>query len=440
MKSENVFLQPATVQFDVGAFCLGLARELFPICRSLTGLGVRETLARLRRELPELCIYDVPSGTQAFDWLVPDEWTIRDAYVAGPDGSRIIDFINSNLHVLGYSEPVDTWLELEELDKHLYSKPDQPTAIPYVTSYYACRWGFCLAHEQRQSLAPGRYHAVIDSELRPGVLNYGELILPGQTEQEVMLSTYICHPSMANNELSGPAVTTALARWLTSLPRRRFTYRIVFIPETIGSIVYLSRHLDHLKRNVVAGFNITCVGDDRCYSYLPSRTGDTLADRAAVHVLKNLAPNFRRYTWLDRGSDERQYCAPGVDLPIATIMRTKYGEYPEYHTSLDDFTVVTEGGLAGGFNVLRQAIEVIENDVLLRMTVLGEPQLGKRGLYPTLNSKESYDRVRLTMDAISHCDGRSGLLNIADKIGAPMSKVTEALGPLLNEGLLEQCR
>lgn len=440
MKSENVFLQPAAVQFDVGVFCLGLARELFPICRSLTGSGVRETLARLQRELPELCIRDVPSGTHAFDWVVPDEWTIRDAYIAGPDGSRIIDFRNSNLHVLGYSAPVDAWLELAELDKHLYSKPSQPTAIPYVTSYYARRWGFCLAHDQRQSLAPGQYRAVIDSELRPGVLNYGELILPGQTEQEVMLSTYICHPSMANNELSGPAVTAALARWLMSLPRRRFTYRIVFIPETIGSIVYLSRHLDDLKRNVVAGFNITCVGDDRCYSYLPSRAGDTLADRAAVHVLKNVDPNFRRYTWLDRGSDERQYCAPGVDLPIATMMRTKYGEYPEYHTSLDDFSVVTESGLAGGFNVLRQAIEAIENDVLLRITVLGEPQLGKRGLYPTLNSKESYDQVRLTMDAISYCDGRSGLLDIADKIGAPMFKVTEALSPLLNEGLLEHCR
>jgi aminopeptidase-like protein len=437
MKSDDVFLKPSSVDFDVGAFCHGLAKELFPICRSISGPGVRETLARLQRQLPALSIHEVESGTQTFDWAVPDEWIIRDAYVADQSGSRIIDFRNNNLHLLGYSEPVDEWLELAELERHLYSKPDQPTAIPYVTSYYARRWGFCLAHEQRQALAPGLYRAVVDSELRPGVLNYGELILPGQTTQEVLLSTYICHPSMANNELSGPSVTAALARWLMSLQRRRFTYRIVFIPETIGSIIYLSRHLDHLKRHVVAGFNITCVGDDRCYSYLPSRAGDTLSDRAALHVLKHIEPNFKRYTWLDRGSDERQYCAPGVDLPVATIMRSKYGEYPEYHTSLDDLSIVTESGLAGGFSALQQAIEAIENDAKLRMTVLCEPQLGKRGLYPTLNSKESYDQVRVTMDAISYCDGNCGLLEIADSIGAPMSTVIDALRPLLDEGLLE---
>lgn len=430
--------EPNAVHADVGAFCYQLAQDLFPICRSITGPGVRATLAHLARHLPGLTMYEVASGTQAFDWVVPDEWSIRDAYIADESGQRIVDFQRSNLHVVGYSEPVDRWLDLAELNEHLYSLPEQPDAIPYITSYYARRWGFCLTHRQRESLAEGRYRAVIDSELKPGVLNYAELILPGESSQEVLLSTYVCHPSMANNELSGPAVTTALARWLMSLPRRRYTYRIVFIPETIGSIVYLSRNLEHLKKHVVAGFNITCVGDDRCYSYLPSRAGYTLADRAALHVLSHLDADFKRYTWLQNGSDERQYCAPGVDLPVASIMRSKYGEYPEYHTSLDDLVnVVTPGGLAGGFTALRQAIEVLENDVRLRSTVLCEPQLGKRGLYPTLGTRDASAQVRKMMSLISYCDGQRSLLDIAEIIGQPFAALLHILQPLIENGLIE---
>ena len=278
---------------------------------------------------------------------------------------------------------------------------------------------------------------MIDSDLKPGVLNYAELILPGQSEQEVMLSTYVCHPSMANNELSGPVVTLALARWLQSLDNRCYTYRIVFVPETIGSIVYLSRNIEHLRRQVKAGFNITCIGDDRCYSYLPSRAGDTLSDRAARHVLKHIDPKFKRYSWLDRGSDERQYCAPGIDLPIATIMRSKYGQYPEYHTSLDDLSLVTPKGLEGGFNALQQAILAVEHNVRPKTTVLGEPQLGKRGLYPTLSTKESGAQVRAMMDLISYCDGRHDLLEIAELIGEPMGKLVDMLKPLVSHGLIE---
>lgn len=421
---------------EFGRYCHDLATRLFPICRSLTGPGVRETLSILADEIHGLQIKEVASGTMAFDWIVPDEWEIRGAYIEDEQGNRVIDFREHNLHVLGYSEPVDQIVTLDELEKHLYSLPEQPDAIPYITSYYSRRWGFCLTHNQRQSLKPENYRVVIDSTLKPGVLNYAEIILPGETKEEVFLSTYVCHPSMANNELSGPVVTTALARWLMSLPSRRYTYRIVFIPETIGSIVYLSQNYQHLKSSVIAGFNISCVGDDRCYSYLPSRNGKTLSDRAAIHALRNIDPEFKTYTWLDRGSDERQYCSPGIDLPMATIMRSKYGEYPEYHTSLDDLSLVTATGLAGGFAAIRDAIEIVETNVTLRCTVLCEPQLGKRGLYPTISTKDTGAQVRAMMGMISYCDGEHSLLDIAEKIGQPFKKLQGILQPLMENGLL----
>lgn len=423
---------------SVGKYCHELATKLFPICRSLTGPGVRETLSILTEQLPGLVIHAVPSGTKAFDWTVPDEWTIRDAYIANEDGHKIIDFKANNLHVVGYSEPVDQILELEDLDAHLHSLPAQPNAIPYVTSYYTKRWGFCLTEKARSNLGPGKYRVVIDADLKPGVMNYAELILPGETKDEVLLSTYMCHPSMANNELSGPVVTTALVQWLMSLPKRKYTYRIVFVPETLGPIVYLSRNLQAMKQNTVAGFVVTCVGDERAYSFLPSRDGDTLADRAARHVLNYLVKDYQSYSWLDRQSDERQYCAPGVDLPVATIMRTKYGEYPEYHTSLDDLNLVTPAGLGGGFSALKKAIEVIENDIVLETTVLCEPQLGPRGLYPTLSTKESGKTVVTLMNLISYCDGKHSLLQIADKIGAPAWELKEMAKPLIEQGLLRQ--
>jgi len=412
-------------------------RELFPISRSLTGTGVRTTLAFLSSKVQRgLEVHEVPSGNPALDWTVPDEWIIRDAWVEDENGNRVIDFQLHNLHVLGYSEPVDQWMNLAELQEHLYSLPEQPDAIPYVTSYYQRRWGFCVTHNQREALKTGRYRAVVDSDLKPGVLNYGELVIPGESEEEVFLSTYICHPSMANNELSGPVVTTAIAQWLQSLPGRRYTYRIVFIPETIGSIVYLSRNLDHLKQRVVAGFNVTCIGDERVYSYLPSRAGNTLSDQAAKHVLHHIDPEFCRYTWLDRGSDERQYCAPGVDLPIATIMRSKYGEYPEYHTSLDDLDLVTSAGLEGGYWALRRALEVIENNVVPTVTVLGEPQLGKRGLYPNISTKGSTSATRVLMNLLSYCDGKHTLLDIADLIDQPMWELVPLLEQLQEHGLV----
>lgn len=421
-----------------------LARRLFPICRSLTGRGVRETLAILQEFLPALTLHEVPSGTRCFDWTVPDEWTIRDAYLAAPDGRKIVDFRNSNLHVVGYSEPVDQELSLEQLQAHLHSVPELPEAIPYVTSYYTRYWGFCLTERQRASLKPGNYRAVIDSELGPGSLTYGDLLIPGESPAEVLISTYVCHPSLANNEISGPVVAMALAQWVEALPQRRYSYRFFWGPETIGPIAYLSRHLAHLKRHVIAGFNVTCVGDDRAYSFMPSRLGGTLADQVALHVLGRIAPEFRAYSFLDRGSDERQYCAPGVDLPVVSVMRSKYATYREYHTSLDDLSLVTPTGLQGGYQALRRCLEVLEANRTYRSTCLCEPQMGKRGLRKTLSAEGSpsgkYQKAEqfVRMDILAYCDGNHSVLDIAERLQLATWDIAPLVDELSRHGLIEE--
>lgn len=421
---------------DCGQAMHQVVERLFPICRSITGDGVRETLDILREHIP-LTTHEVPSGTQVLDWVVPREWNIRDAYIMDEHGFKVVDFERSNLHVVGYSAPVDATVSLAELQEHLHSLEAQPDAIPYVTSYYEERWGFCVTQEQRQRLTDGTYRVVVDSDLTDGSLTYGELIMPGASEQEVFLSTYVCHPSMANNELSGPVVTAFLAKWIASRPRR-YTYRVAFVPETIGSLTYLSRNLELMKRRVVAGFNVTCVGDDRAFSYLPSREGATLADRAALNILRATHPEFIEYSYLDRGSDERQYCSPGVDLPVASVMRSKYREYSEYHTSLDDLQLVTPAGLQGGFNVLRECLELLEQNRVYRVTCLGEPQLGRRGLYPTLGTKDSHRAVSDVMDLLAYADGTRDLIDISDTIHVPVRRLYPLVDALAEEGLLAE--
>ncbi|MBU1158560.1 MAG: DUF4910 domain-containing protein [Candidatus Thermoplasmatota archaeon] len=413
-----------------------LCQRLFPIGRSITGDGVRETLRIVKEHLPDLQIREVPSGTQCFDWIVPQEWNVHEAYVIDPEGRKILDFRENNLHLMGYSTPIDAVMSLEDLQSHLHSISEMPTAIPYVTSYYRDRWGFCLSHEQLKTLLPGDYHVVIDTELKNGSLTYGELLIPGNSEREIFLSTYICHPSMANNELSGPVVTTFLARQILSAPERRFSYRIVFIPETIGSIVYLSMNHETMKEMMLAGFCVTCIGDDRAYSYLPSRNGDSLSDKVALHVLRHLHPDFIRYTYLERGSDERQYCSPGIDLPVASVMRSKYGEYPEYHTSLDNLSLVTPSGLRGGYEVLERCLACIEADEVLRNNILCEPQLGRRGLYPDLSTRKSGLTVRTMMNLIAYCDGRRSMLEIAEIIDTPMWDLIPIANELKRAGVL----
>ena len=414
------------------------ATDLFPICRSLTGQGVRDTLTYLQKEIPDLTIESIKSGEQVFDWQVPLEWNIKQAFIENELGERVIDFADSNLHVMGYSEPVDKIMDLEELNSHLYSLPKQPDAIPYITSYYQRRWGFCLTENQRKSLSPGKYRVKIESSLEAGELNYGQLLIKGKSEKEILLSTYICHPSLANNELSGPVVTTALAQWLCSLPSNEYSYRIIFVPETIGAITYLSKHLPDMKKHTKAGFVVTCVGDDNDYSFVPSRSENSLADKVALHALKNSVKSFQHYTFLQRGSDERQYCAPGVDLPVCSVMRTKYGEYPEYHTSLDNLDVISENGLQGGFNILQQCLILLQNNHRYQVTVLCEPQLGKRGLYPTLSSMtEDYTDVITMMDFIAYCDGEHDLIDIANKINCYAINLVPLAKRLSDEGLLK---
>lgn len=419
------------------------ASKIFPYTRSITGEGVRQTLADIADYIAdsgvELKVYSVPSGTAVFDWTVPKEWRISNAYIENGHGDHIIDMKDSNLHVLGYSTPVDEWVDLDELKQHVYVEEDQPDLIPYVTSYYKERFGFCMSKNMLDSLPAGKYHMYIDSELFDGVLNYAEAIIPGDTDEEIMFSTYFCHPSMADNECSGLALAAELINTVSAMKERKYTYRFIFVPETIGSITYLSRddHVSYLKEHVKAGFVLSCVGDDNDYSMIGSRYGNTIADRALKSVLQ-YKDKHTFYDYSKRGSDERQYNAPGVDLPVVCFCRSKFGEFPEYHTSADNMTYVSPEGFQGAYDVMRDVIEIFEKNAIYQIKVLCEPQLGKRGLYSDISRKGIYDGIMVQRDVIAYSDGTNDLLDLSERIGVPVSEIIDIVDRLAENDLLKK--
>lgn len=426
--------QPS-VDMDGNAMMM-LIRELFPICRSITGNGVRRTLDILRRYIP-LEVNEVPSGTAVLDWTVPLEWNIRDAYIARQDGTHVVDFASNNLHIVQYSPPIDTVMTLAELQSHLHSLPDQPDWIPYRTSYYAENWGFCLTDRQLSGLANGLYRVVIDSELAPGHLSYGELFIPGEVSDTILFSCHICHPSLANDNLSGIAVATMLACQLKAL-RLRYSYRFVFIPGTIGSLTWLARNEEKVG-SIVHGLVLSCLGDPGGMTYKQSRRGNAPIDRIVAHVLAHDDAPYRIIPFVPYGYDERQYCSPGFDLPVGCLMRTPNGEYPEYHSSADNPSLLRPESLAHSLATLQRIVTVIEGDDVYRnRNPKGEPQLGRRGLYATTGGQReaSHDQMTLLW-VLNLADGHHSLLDIAERAGLPFARIRAAADTLVRAELLD---
>jgi aminopeptidase-like protein len=413
-----------------------LIEELFPICRSITGNGVRQTLEILRRYIP-LEVHEVPSGTRVFDWTVPREWNIRDAYIALQDGTRVVDFAASNLHVVQYSLPIDAIVSLGELRPHLHSLPSHPDWIPYRTSYYNDDWGFCLSHRKLSSLADGLYRVVIDSSLALGHLSYGELAIQGETDKTVLFSCHVCHPSLANDNLSGIVVATMLARHVQTL-HPRHSYRFLFIPGTIGSLAWLARNEQKLER-IVHGLVLSCLGDAGGMTYKQSRRGNAVIDGIVAHVLRHDEVPHRIAPFVPYGYDERQYCSPGFDLPVGCLMRTPNGQYPEYHSSADNLSLIRPQSLSHSLSVLRRVVAVIEGNLLCSSrNPKGEPQLGLRGLYSALGGGRTADRDKMALLwVLNLADGRHSLLDVAERAELPFATIRAAADALLAADLLE---
>ncbi len=414
-----------------------LMTELFPICRSITGDGVRRTLEIVQQLVP-LEIIEVPSGTAVFDWTVPNEWNIREAYIKGPDGEKVVDFGEHNLHLVGYSVPVRQKMPLDELEEHLHSLPEQPELIPYRTSYYKEIWGFCLRHDQRTRLEDGEYEVVIDSSLEPGHLTYGELVLPGECEEEILVSCHLCHPSLANDNLSGLAVAVFLAKALEAA-ERRFTYRFLFIPGTIGSITWLARNQETAQR-IRAGLVAANLGDPGSFHYKRSRQGDTEIDRAVQVALRDTGEEYRVEDFVPFGYDERQYCSPGFDLAVGSLTRTPWGQYPEYHTSADNLELVTDESLQGSLEMYLGVVQILEQNRRFRnLNPKCEPQLGKRGLYGSLGGgTEGRDQQLARLWVLNVSDGEHSLLDIAERSGMGFGMIAEAAAVLLAAELIEE--
>ena len=417
--------------------------KLFHINRSLTGSGVRKTLNILKKEFPKIKIKKIRSRTKVFDWNIPAEWNVTDAYVIDKYKKKIIDFKKNNLHLIGYSIPIKKNISKKELFKNLYFLKNQPKAIPYITSYYKKRWGFSISYNQykifnKRYFSDDKFKVIIKSKLNnKGTLNYAELILKGKSKKEILISTYICHPSMANNELSGPIVSMGLINYFKNIKLNK-TLRFIFIPETIGSISYLSKNIKYLKKNIIGGYNLSCIGDERQHSCMFSKYQNSPSDEALIEAYKLLKiKNYKVYSFLKRGSDERQYNSPGVDLKISSIFRSKYGDYPEYHTSLDNFNLVTVKGCLGGYNVARKSIEILLKRKYPKYRIICEPQMGKRGLYPTLSKKNKKKITKSYLDFLQYADGTNSLEKISSLIKLDLNLVGKIYRILLSNKLVE---
>ncbi len=419
-----------------GAEMAELIQQLYPICRSITGEGNRKTLAILSGRIG-LQIHEVPSGTPVLDWTVPPEWNIRDAWIQDPRGRKIVDFRRHNLHVVGYSQSIHLTLPLDKLAPHLHSLPEHPDWIPYRTSYYHETWGFCLPDSLKRSLAPGNYEVFIDAELKPGHLTYGELVLPGATDEEFLFSIHICHPSLANDNLSGIAVATRLAQLLAKA-KRRCTYRFLFIPGTIGSITWLARNTA-LARKIRHGLVLSCVGDAGHPTYKKSRCGDAMIDQAVAHVLRHSGRAHVLQDFSPYGYDERQYGSPGFNMPVGLFTRSPHGTYPEYHTSADNLDFVRPEALADSLRLLIEVVETIEgNATVLNTHPMGEPQLGRRGLYDALGgANDRKERQMALLWVLNQSDGRHSLLDIADRAAIPFHRIESAAKSLEKCALIE---
>jgi aminopeptidase-like protein len=420
----------------VGREMSELIAELYPLCRSITGDGVRKTLGILKKHIP-LDVHEVPTGTPVFDWTVPKEWNIRDAYVMNSKGERLIDFNHSNLHVVSYSTPLRRTVRLEELREHLYTLPDHPDWIPYRTSYYKENWGFCLSHKQFLEFADEEYEVCIDASLEDGYLTYGEYYLPGETNDEVLLSSHICHPSLCNDNLSGIALVAFLAKYLSSFSRR-YSYRFLFIPGTIGSITWLcvnERQVCRIKHGLV----VACVGDPGKSTYKKSRQGDAEVDKAVAHVLKHSGQAYDIIDFSPYGYDERQFCSPGFNLPVGCFMRTPHGRFPEYHTSADNLDLVQLTSLADSISKCLSVLYVLENNkVYVNQNPKCEPQLGKRGLYGAIGGQTERRINEMAMLwVLSFSDGYHTLLDIAEKSDAEFTAIKVAAEALAANGLLK---
>jgi len=413
------------------------AKELFPLCRSLTGNGTRSTLNYFKKINKEFKILKFKTGKKVFDWVIPQEWNIKDAYIEHESKKRFAEFKKCNLHIVNYSEPINKKIYKKELLKHIHTDKKLPDAIPYVTSYYKRNWGFCLSQKQKKKLPEGKYKVVIDSELKKGSLEMIHAILTGKREKEIFFSTHVCHPSMANNELSGPVLLNAVLKYVKeNYPNNTFSYRFVMHPETVGSIAYISKYKNELKKNIICGINLSTVGDERAYTTVHSPQENTLADQALKAALIG-KKNVINHSFLERGSDERQYCSPGIELPMCGFSRSK--DYPEYHTNKDDFKVVTEKGLQDSFVVIKTIIDAFELGLYPQTRVFCEPNLGKRNLYPQISKKENYKNpdIKVRTNLIAYANGKNNIFYISNLLNVPLNKICKEYSLLKSKKVLK---